>query len=86
MNAIRARLIAILAGYLLARLATWGILEATPQTTADMQLWLNQAFELLMLVGYAVVHPWIQKHVNPTGAMTAESARQLEQLSQGGVR
>ena len=81
MSAIRPRLIAILAGFLLARLATWGLVEVTPETSAEMERWLDHTFELLMLVGYAVIHPWIQKRINPTGAMTAESAQALEALS-----
>jgi hypothetical protein len=28
-----------------------------------------------------VVHPWIQKQMNPTGAMTSEAARRLEQVA-----
>ena len=83
MSAIRPRLIAILAGFLLARLATWGLVEVTPETSAELERWLDHSFELLMLVGYAVIHPWIQKRLNPTGAMTTDAARQLEKLAAG---
>lgn len=81
MTAIRSRLAAIVAGFLIARLTTWGLVEASPELAAQLQALLDHTFELTMLLGYAVIHPWIQKRMNPTGAMTREAARRLEQVA-----
>lgn len=81
MNAIRARLAALVASFLIARLATWGLVEATPELAAQVEEWLIHTFEVFLLAGYAIVHPWLQKRLNPTGAMTGEAARRLERLA-----
>ena len=81
MKSIRARLAALAAGYLLALLATHGVAEITPELAARVQAWVEHTFEVVFLVGYAVVHPWIQKRWNPTGAYTGEAARQLEHVA-----
>lgn len=66
MNTIRARL---------AALASRGVAEVTPELAGTVELWVDRIFELLLLLGYAVVHPWPQKRWNPTGAFTGEAAR-----------
>ena len=81
MKAIRARLAAILASFLAAALVSWGM-SGTPELEAQMRTWAEHSFDLLLFVGYAVVHPWLQKHWNPTGAMTGDAARRLEQVAQ----
>jgi hypothetical protein len=81
MKSIRARLAALLAGYLLAILTTHGLAEATPELAAHIQAWVDHTFELVLFVGYAVVHPWIQKRWNPTGAYTTEAAHKLEHVA-----
>jgi uncharacterized membrane protein len=81
MKSIRARLAALAAGYLLALLATHGLAEVTPDLAARVQSWVEHTFELVLFVGYAVVHPWIQKRWNPTGAYTGEAARKLEHMA-----
>jgi hypothetical protein len=78
MRSIRARLAAIAAGYLLAMLATYGVAEITPELEANVRSWVDHTFEVVLFLGYAVVHPFIQKRWNPTGAFTGEAARKLE--------
>jgi hypothetical protein len=81
MRSIRARLAAIAAGYLLAMLATQGVAEVTPELAANVQAWVDHTFEVVLFLGYAVIHPWIQKRWNPTGAYTGEAARRLETVA-----
>jgi len=42
---------------------------------------MEHGFELLFLLGYAIIHPWLQKRWNPTGAYTGEAARRLEHVA-----
>lgn len=81
MKAIQARLAAILASFIIAALVNHGITEATPELTGRVETWLNHTFELLLFLGYAVLHPWLQKRWNPTGAFTGEAARKLEHVA-----
>lgn len=64
MNAIRARLAALVAAFLLSALAARGVAEVTPELAARLEGWLDGTFELLLLVGYAVVHPWLERRLN----------------------
>ena len=80
MMAIRTRLVAILAGFIVATLVSWG-LAGTPELATQVQGWVSHTFDLLLFLGYAVVHPWLQKRWNPTGAMTGDAARRLEQVA-----
>lgn len=77
MHAIRSRLAAIVASYLLTLIASWGVTEVTPELAASVQQWAAHTFEVFFIIGYAVVHPWIQRYLNPTGAFDQEVARQL---------
>ncbi len=61
MTAIRARLAALAAAFLLSALASRGVAEITPELAAKLEAWLNGTFDLLLLLGYAVVHPWLQR-------------------------
>jgi len=81
MKAIGPRLAAILASFLVAALVSWGTSE-TRGLEAQLRALAEHVFELLLFVGYAVVHPWLQKRWNPTGAMTGDAARRLEQVAQ----
>ena len=81
MRSIRARLAALVAGYLLALLATNGVAEVTPEVAATIHAWVEHTFEVVLFAGYAVVHPWLQKRWNPTGAYTGQAARRLEQVA-----
>lgn len=80
MKAIRARLAAILASFLVAALVSWGM-SGTPELEVQLRAWAEHTFDLLVFLGYAVVHPWLQKRWNPTGAMTGDAARRLEQVA-----
>lgn len=80
MRAIRARLAALLASFIVAALVSRG-LEGTPELASRVEGWLDHTFELLLFLGYAVVHPWLQKRWNPTGAMSGEAARRLEHVA-----
>ncbi|HEV2147525.1 MAG TPA: hypothetical protein VGR37_09010 [Longimicrobiaceae bacterium] len=81
MKAIRARLAAILASFVMAALVNHGIAEATPELTGRIAGWVEHTFELVLFLGYAVLHPWMQKRWNPTGAFTGEAARRLEHVA-----
>lgn len=81
MKSIQARLAAILASYLVALLVSHGFTELPADSTARIEGWLGHTFELVLFIGYAVVHPWLQKRWNPTGAYTTGAARRLEQVA-----
>lgn len=49
----------------------------TPGGAGELKVLLAHTFELVLLLGYAVVHPWL--HL--TGAFTGEAARRLESMS-----
>lgn len=80
MRAIRARLAAIVASFIVALLVSRGISDS-PELGAQVESWTAHTFELLFFLGYAVVHPWLQKRWNPTGAFTGDAARRLEHVA-----
>jgi hypothetical protein len=84
MRAIRARLAAILASLIVASLTARGVGGLTDDTATQLARWLEHTFEVVFLLGYAVVHPWLQKRWNPTGAYTGEAARRLESVAHVG--
>jgi hypothetical protein len=81
MRAIRARLAALLAALVVAALAARGVDAATGPRAGETEALLAHTFEVLLLLGYAVLHPWLQKRWNPTGAFTGEAARRLESVA-----
>ena len=81
MRAIRARLAALLASLVMAALASRGVGQLDPDGTGETELLLAHTFEMVLLLGYAVLHPWLQKRWNPTGAFTGEAARKLEHVA-----
>jgi hypothetical protein len=81
MGSIRARLIAVVASFFLATLASWGVHGITPESRDMVEQWLNHTFDVMLFVGYAVVHPWLQKHWNPTGAFSSVAAQRLEAVA-----
>jgi hypothetical protein len=81
MKAIRSRLAALAASFILATLASWGVRDVGPEGLALVEAWLAHTFELVLFLGYAVLHPWLQRRWNPTGAMTGEAARKLEHVA-----
>ena len=78
MRAIRARLAALLASFVVAALTSRGVSGLDDGTATELARWLDHTFELVLLLGYAVLHPWLQRRWNPTGAFTGEAARKLE--------
>ena len=83
MQAIRARLVAIAASALLAWLSSLGVSEITPEQGAQVEVWLNHTFELVLFVGYAVIHPWLQARggsaaarFRPVGTVPARERRE----------
>lgn len=84
MRAIRARLAALLGSVTAAALVARGVDALTPGGAGELEALLAHTFELVLLLGYAVVHPWLQKRWNPTGAFTGEAARRLESVAHVG--
>lgn len=79
LTAMRARLVAVVVGWLLALLISAGVAQ-TPELSAVLQEWVSRTFDLLMFLGYAVVHPLIQRYINPTGAFSSTAAAELETM------
>jgi uncharacterized membrane protein len=80
-KSIQARVAAIVASYIAALLVAHGFGAMTPDGAARIESWLSHTFELVLFLGYAVVHPWLQKRWNPTGAYTQQAAERLEQVA-----
>lgn len=78
MQAIRSRLVAVAVSAALAALGSMGVGEISPELGAELEGWLSHTFELLLFIGYSVIHPWLQARLNPTGAYTRAAARGLE--------
>lgn len=62
MNAIQARVAAIAASFIVAKLAMLGVTDISPDGATAIERWISHTFELMMMLGYAVAHPWLQKH------------------------
>lgn len=67
MNAIRTRLAALLAGALIAAVARLGFAELPPGIEEKLAVWADQTFEMVLLLVYSVVHPWLQKRTRAAG-------------------
>lgn len=82
MGAIRARLIAIVVGFVVGMPF---VVALDPETQASVgsivAAIVDNLWALLTLVVYPLVHGWIQKRANPTGAMTKEAANKLETVA-----
>jgi hypothetical protein len=81
MPAIKSRLAALAASLIIATLASWGIGSSNNELRNLIEVWVSHSFDVMLVLGYAVLHPWLQKRTNPTGAITTEAARKLESLS-----
>jgi hypothetical protein len=81
MRAIRARLAAVVASLIVAALASWGVQGLDDERSRAIATWVDHTFEVVLMLGYAVVHPWLQKRWNPTGAFTHDAARKLEHVA-----
>jgi hypothetical protein len=62
MNAIQARVAAIVATFIVTRLTMMGVTDLSPDSAAAIQKWVGHTFELMMMLGYAIAHPWLRKH------------------------
>ena len=60
MSGVQARLAAILASFVMATLGNWGIQEIDPELQASLERWFSHSFELLLLLGYAFLHPRLE--------------------------
>lgn len=63
MKAIQARLAAIIASFIVATLASWGLSDLSPAATSMIEKWLSHTFELMLFLGYAILHPMLQKRL-----------------------
>lgn len=61
MDAIRARLAAIVASFLMARLATMGVADLAPAASTQIEQWVGNTFQLVVFLGYAIIHPWLRR-------------------------
>lgn len=64
MKAIQARLAAIIASFIVATLASWGIGGLSPDAVPVIEKWVSHTFELMLFLGYAVLHPVLQKRLS----------------------
>lgn len=78
MGAIRARLIAGVIAAVLGALTSWLGAEVTNELRGSLETILGALFDSSLILYYAVIHPWIQKKWNPTGAYTSEAALSME--------
>lgn len=61
MKAIQARIAAIIASFVVATLASWGVEGVSADSAPAIEKWVAHTFELLLLLGYAVIHPLLQR-------------------------
>lgn len=61
MNGIQARFSAIIASFVVATLGNWGIGEMNAEVQAALQQWFSHSFELILLLGYAFLHPRLER-------------------------
>ena len=64
MRAIQARLAAIIASFVVATLASWGVADLPPQAGLAIEKWVSHTFELVLFIGYAILHPLLQKRLS----------------------
>lgn len=64
MRAIQARLAAIVASFIVATLASWGVADLPPEAGHAIEKWLSHTFELVLFVGYAILHPLLQRRMS----------------------
>ena len=82
MMAIRSRIIGLVVGFVIGLPFVVALDPGTQATlTSILTTVVDNLLTLAALLGYTVVHPWIQKRLNPTGAMTTEAASKLEHVA-----
>jgi hypothetical protein len=72
MNAIRTRIAALIAGALIAGVTRLGFAELPPGFEETVAVWADQTLEVVLLLVYAVVHPWLQKRRHTAASPAAE--------------
>ena len=60
-KAIQARLAAIVASFVIATLASRGIGDLPPEARGQIEQWVSHTFDVMLFLGYAILHPWIQQ-------------------------
>lgn len=45
----------------MARMATLGFADLSPDVMARVEGWVGHSFEIVAFLGYAIIHPWLQK-------------------------
>jgi hypothetical protein len=63
MQPIRARIIAVVASWILVMLASLGLAELGPGVAEQIADWVDKTFELVLLLGYALIHPRLERLV-----------------------
>ena len=64
MNSIKARIAAIIASFIMARVTSMGVADLSPNVQVQIEQWVGNSFELIAFLGYAIIHPWLQKKLN----------------------
>ena len=70
MKAIQARIAAIIVSFIVATLASRGVSGLTPEAAAEIERWVSHTFELFLFLGYAILHPILQKRFARSGAVS----------------
>ena len=71
MKAIQARIAAIVASFVVATLASWGIDGLSAESAAAIERWVAHTFELMLFLGYAIIHPLLQRRLGERGPGSA---------------
>lgn len=58
---IQARIAAIVASFVIATLASHGIGDLSQDVRGEIEQWVSHTFDLILFLGYAILHPWIQR-------------------------
>lgn len=67
MKAIQARIAAIVVSFILATLASFGVDGLSAESAAAIEKWVAHTFELMLFLGYAVIHPLLQRRMGRQG-------------------
>ena len=65
MQPISARLIAFLVSAILAGLARIGLGDIGPELTGALTVWVQHSFEPVLLIGYLLIHPRLERKGAP---------------------
>lgn len=73
MKAIQARIAAIIASFVVATLASWGVDGLSADSAAAIEKWIAHTFELVLFLGYAIIHPLLQRWLRDDDERTTRS-------------